>query len=131
MSVALPAVLPKKVDAATLSQWQLISLNFAKHHLAVWSMYILVVLYLMAIFAEVVAPSVPNRNNLDHAFCPPQLLRWSWTNGVHVRPLTQRLDPITLRRTYIEETDKPIPVGLFARGESYDFWGLFPTNIHL
>lgn len=131
MSVALPAALPKKLDAATLSQWQLIGLNFAKHRLAVWSMYVLTLLYLTAIFAEVVSPSVPNRNNLDHAFCPPQLLRWSWSNGLHVRTLTQRLDPITLRRTYIEETDKPIAVGLLVRGESYDFWGLFPTNIHL
>ena len=131
MSVALPTALPKKLDAATLSQWQLIALNFAKHRLAVWSMYVLTLLYLTAIFAEVVAPSVPTRNNLDHAFCPPQLLRWNWANGLHVRPLTQRLDPITLRRTYIEETDKPIPVGLLVRGEAYDFWGLVPTNIHL
>ncbi|HEX8325565.1 MAG TPA: ABC transporter permease [Tepidisphaeraceae bacterium] len=125
------AALPNRVDAATLSQWQLIGLNFAKHKLAVWSTYVLALLYAVALLAEFVAPALPNHSDLAHQYCPPQLLRWSWGHGLHVRPMNQRLDPVTLRRTYIEDTNGVIPVGLFVHGDKYDLWGLIPMDRHL
>ncbi|RYZ59566.1 MAG: hypothetical protein EOP08_15415, partial [Proteobacteria bacterium] len=117
------APLDVKRDAATLGQWQLIGINFAKHRLAVWSTYVLVLLYAVALFAEVVAPAAPGRGDLDHQYCPPQLLRWNWEHGLHVRAMDQRVDPISLRRTYVEDANHAIPIRLFARGDAYELWG--------
>lgn len=120
----------RKLDAGSLSQWQLVRINFAKHRLAVWSLYVLVMLYVIAIFAEFIAPQQPMKKDLDYQYCPPQLLRWNWSDGLHVRHMRQMLDPITLRRTYVEE-NKTVPVGLFVKGDPYRLWGLFPMERHL
>ncbi|MGC4032130.1 MAG: ABC transporter permease [Tepidisphaeraceae bacterium] len=129
-ALVAPAKTPK-IDASTLSQWQLIRLNFAKHRLAVWSTYILVFLYAVAIFAEFFAPGLPNDSDLAHQYCPPQLIRFDFKNGLHVRAMTQQQNPITLRRTYTEEPDSVIPVGLFVKGEPYHLWGLIPMQRRL
>ncbi len=120
----------KPIDAGSLSQWQLVRINFSKHRLAVWSLYLLVTLYAIAVFAEFVAPQKSMTRDLDYQYCPPQLLRWNWNDGLHVRALSQRLDPITLRRTYVE-LDTAVPIRFFARGEPYHLWGLVPLKRHL
>ena len=121
---------PQVPNAASLSQWRLIAINFSKHRLAVWSTYVLILLYGVAVFAEFVAPQTPGVSNLDFQYCPPQLPRWNWTNGLHVRPMTQRLDLVTLRRTYVEDAAAAVPIGFFVRGQPYSFWGLFPADRH-
>lgn len=118
-------------DTASLSQWQLIRMGFAKHWLAVASLHLLVLLALIAAFAEFVAPLTSTYRNLDYQYCPPQLLRFNFTNGLHVRAVTMQVDPITLRRTYSEPVDQVIKLGLFVRGESYKMWGFIPMNRHL
>ena len=40
-------------------------------------------------------------------------------------------DPETLRKVYVEDTSRRYPVRLFVRGDTYRFWGLFETDIHL
>lgn len=118
-------------DAGTLSQWQLIRLNFAKHRLAVIALNLLIVLYLVAIFAEMVAPMSPNTKHLGHLYAPPQLVRVNLEHGLHVRKLVQRVDPVTLRRTYAESADEVIRMGVFVRGEPYRLFGLIPASVKL
>jgi peptide/nickel transport system permease protein len=120
-----------KHDTATLSQWQLIRLNFARHRLAVIALNLLVVLYLIAIFAEMVAPMNPNTKHLGHLYAPPQLVRVSLEHGIHVRTLSQNVDPVTLRRTYVELPDQVIRLGVFVRGEPYRLFGLIPGSVRL
>ncbi len=120
----------KKFDAGSLSQWQLVRINFSKHRLAVWSMYLLILLYSVAVFAEFVAPQPSMKGDLDYQYCPPQLLRWNLHDGMHVRKVRQVLDPITLRRTYVEE-QVAVPIGFFVRGDPYHLWGLIPMERRL
>ena len=54
------------------SQWQLVLRRFSRHKLAVLSAFMLVLLYLIAIFAEFVSPQVPGRISAEFAYCPPQ-----------------------------------------------------------
>jgi peptide/nickel transport system permease protein len=119
------------VGIGAMSQWQLIRLGFARHKLAVISLHVLVLLYLIAIFAEFFAPSTPQNRNLDFQYCPPQVLHWSPSNGLHVSAMRLVMDPITLRKTYIEETNVAVPVSFFARGDEYNLWGLLPMRLHL
>jgi peptide/nickel transport system permease protein len=128
------AVAPEPAESigiGAMSQWQLIRLGFARHKLAVIALNALVLLYSIAIFAEFFAPSLPQNRSLDFQYCPPQLLRWSPANGLHVRAMRLVMDPITLRKTYVEEKTAPVPVSFFVSGDEYRLWGLFPTHLHL
>jgi peptide/nickel transport system permease protein len=122
---------PDDRPAAAMSQWQLIRRRFAKHKLAVASLYVLALLYLLAAFAEFVATYTPNRRNIDFSYCPPQLPRFSFTQGLYTYAMKLHTDPITFRRTYVEQRESPVPLRILARGDSYRFWGLIPMNRHL
>ncbi len=117
--------------AAVMSQWQLIRRRFAKHKLAVGAVYILSLLYLMAIFAEFVAPYAPNARNIDFSYCPPQLPRFSFSHGLHTLAMKSQIDPITFRRTYLEQRDDSVRLGFLTKGSSHRFWGMVPMNRHL
>jgi peptide/nickel transport system permease protein len=114
-----------------MSQWQLIRRSFAKHHLAVVSLHLLILLYLLAVVAETVSPYSPGKYDLDHQYCPPQLPRWNAQHGLHTRAMELTVDPVTFRKTYVERTDAVVPLGLFVKGEPYHFWGLIPMERRL
>ena len=76
-----------------MSQWQLIRLGFARHKLAVLSLNVLFLLYLIAAFAEFFSPYTAQKRNLDLQYCPPQLLYWSWSQGLHVHAMNARGRP--------------------------------------
>ncbi|MEM8875627.1 MAG: ABC transporter permease, partial [Planctomycetota bacterium] len=80
--------------------------------------------YLVAIFAEPLAPQNPNSRNLDFTYCPPQLVSFSFADGLHTHAMQRHVDPVTLRRTYVQRDDLSIPIGLFVKGEPYRLWGL-------
>ncbi|MFC1806079.1 hypothetical protein ACFL09_03770, partial [Planctomycetota bacterium] len=84
-----------------LSQWQLIRRHFVRHRLAVAGLYLLIVLYIIAVFAEFFAPYVPRHKDIDHAYCPPQLPRVSLRHGFYTYAVTRDVDPINFRKTYI------------------------------
>jgi len=117
--------------ARTQSQWHLIRRRFARHRVAVIALYLLVLLYLLAIFAEFVAPYPADARDLDHPYCPPQLPRLSLDHGLHVRRLVCQVDPITFRKSYRQDANDAIPLGLFVRGEPYKLWGLIPMERRL
>lgn len=118
-------------QAAYLSQWQLTKRKFAKHRLAVWSVWLLLLMYAVALFAEFVAPQLPRSRDLDFQYCPPQLVRFSFEHGLHTYAMERQIDPVTLRRTYVERSDQVIPLGVLVEGEPYRLWGLIPMDTRL
>lgn len=56
----------------TASQFQLIWWRFRKHRLAVFGGIVLVIIYLMAIFADFLAPYHPNAHDAKHIYAPPK-----------------------------------------------------------
>ncbi|MES2460416.1 MAG: ABC transporter permease [Armatimonadota bacterium] len=121
---------PEKGAAATLSQWQLISLRFSKHHLAVGSLLLLMVLYSVALFAEFCAPYSSGWSNVNMIYAPPQLPKYSASAGLHVDRMERRINPLTLKNYYLRTQDT-VPVGFFVKGEPYKLWGLIPSDRHL
>ena len=119
-----------KNTIGAMSQWQLIRLGFARHKLAVLGLNVLVLLYLLAIFAEFFAPQTSAQRNLDFQYCPPQIVRWTWSNGLHVRAMRLVIDPVTLRKTYVEEKTVPVPVFFFVKGSEYRLFGMIPMQRH-
>lgn len=113
-----------------MSQYQLIRIRFAKHKLAVGGMLGLAVLYFIAIFGEFFAPHSNQWRDLDHAYCPPQVIRFNLREGLHVRAMTRKVDPVTFRQNYVEERDVRVPLAFLAKGEPYELWGLIPLERH-
>lgn len=113
------------VSEGSMSQWQLIRLRFSKHFLAMVSLNVLVVLYVMALFAEFVAPYPSDSKFDDYSYCPPQLPKFSFENGLYVYFQEARVNDVTLKRDYREDRDTIVPLGFFVAGEPYKLWGLF------
>jgi peptide/nickel transport system permease protein len=118
------------VEKGALSQWQLIRLRFSKHKLAVASMYTLIVLYTVALFAEFLAPTTKDARNYDYMWCPPQMPSFSFSEGLHVKGMVNRTNPITLETYYLRRDDVIVPLGFFVKGEPYRLWGLIPMERH-
>ena len=125
-----PPTTPNPQDLGSLSQWQLIRLRFVKHRLALYSFYVILVLYGLALFAEFFAPTTKDWNDIDFIFCPPQLPRFSFENGFYVVALEKQKDPITLRRYFTRDPDHIIQLGFFVKGEPYELWGFIPMESH-
>jgi peptide/nickel transport system permease protein len=115
-------------ERGSLSQWALIWRRFLKHRLALASMFLLAVLYALALGAEFFAPYTRRWRDLSHAYCPPQLPRFA--HGFYVPAMKQLKDPLTLQKTYLEDQERIVKLGFFVRGEPYRFWGLFTLDRH-
>ena len=119
-----------KASLAQASQWRLISRRFGRHRLAVAAMYVLIVLYFVAAFAEFFAPYTSRWYDLEHAYCPPQLPRLSLRHGLYVYAVRRHRDEITKRLIYVEDRGETIPLGFCVKGEPYRFLGLIPCQRH-
>jgi peptide/nickel transport system permease protein len=118
------------------SQYQLMWWKFKKHHLAMIAGPVLIFLYLLAIFCEFLAPTLPTRRFVDHKNMRPVTIHFVDEDGVFsLRPfiynMKMGIDPETFRREYVEVTSEKYPLKLFFTGDPYKMWGLFETNIHL
>lgn len=113
----------------TLMWWR-----FKQHKLALWSLYVIGFLYFVAAFAEFLAPYDPFKPSKLHAYVPPQqvhLFHEGSFVGPFVYGLDRKRDPETARLTFNEDMNKVLPIKLFHRGDSYHFWGLWETDLHL
>ena len=118
------------------SQWQLARWRFFKHKMAVIALVILAVYYLVALFAEFVAPYDPHNFEKELVLAPPQLPRFIDDEGrYHLRPFVYRMektiDQTTWQISYAEVRSERYPIHLLVRGEPYKLWSLIPGDLHL
>lgn len=113
-----------------LSQWQLIRIRFLKHKPAVAAMFILLVLYFMAVFAEFFAPYNQDVGNVNYIYCPPQMPKFSFEHGFYTDKLERAKDPISLKNYYVD-TGEIIKLGFFVEGEPTRLFGLIPMQTRL
>lgn len=119
------------------NQWQLIWWKFRKHRLAMLAGLVTILLYVVTLFAEFVAPYSAGTYSAQHTFLPPQSINFfQWTDAgwrfyPHVYGHKVQVDPESFKRTYVVDETIIYPVGLFVRGEEYKLWGLFTLDVHL
>jgi len=115
------------------SQWKLVWWRFRKHRLAVVGTVIVLIIYMIALFAEFFAPFTPGAFDADYTYAPPQRLHFFDDDGfgLYVYGYRSKLNEETLVRTFVVDENKKIPVRLFARGNEYRLWGLFESDLHL
>jgi peptide/nickel transport system permease protein len=121
----LPPEDPIKVaSVGQLSQWELIGMRFRRHRLAVFSLFVLAVLYFTAAFAEFFAPYSRDWRDLNYMHAPPQLPKFSFAHGWYTEALVQDRDPITFQRRYVVIPNEVVPLSFFVKGEPYRMWGM-------
>ncbi|MDB5536667.1 MAG: Peptide transporter permease [Devosia sp.] len=132
------ATLLPAAGMADAGQWKLMVWRFRRHRLAVVSLGIVVLLYLVAIFAEFLAPYGPDLTRPQYTYAPPQGISFvdhaadgalSW--NPHAAGYDITVDQEAMRRTFTPNPDKIMPLGFFVRGEPYKLWGLFSADLHL
>lgn len=131
------AEIPETEDEAyyVASQWQLMGRKFRQHKLAIAGLVVIALFYLVAIFAEFVAPYQSLSRHPEYIYCQPQRIRFIDQGRLNLRPFVygfqRSRDPDTLRSVYTLDKTKKYPIRLFVRGDSYKFWGLWETDLHL
>jgi len=119
------------------SQWRLVWWKFKRHRLAMIGLTIVVVLYLIAIFAEVLSTRDPNEVNAAYTYAPPQRLglfreeNGERVFGLHVNGYQSEIDLETLARTFTIDEDQIVPVGFWVKGFEYNLFGFIPMDRHL
>jgi peptide/nickel transport system permease protein len=125
----------KGEDFYRAGQWQLVWWKFRHHKLANIGAVVLAVFYLFAIFAEFGAPYLPLHRFKDYVTMAPSKIHIRDTQGRFQRPFVYGIirgrDPVTFRPVYEADTEAIYPIKLFVRGDEYEFWGLFTTDLHL
>lgn len=124
-------------DTATSNQRSLIWRRFKKHKLAHASLWIIIVVYLIALFAPFLAPKQADFYDAQYPYAPPQQVRMYDPGngegfGLYVHAYTQELDPVSWNREYTVDPDQPIRLELFQNtGDYYSVLGLFETDLRL
>lgn len=125
----------EEAELYVASQWQLIWWQFRKHKLAMIGVLIIAFLYLLAIFCEFLSPYTQTTRFPEYVNAPPQRVHFFDEGKFGLRPfvygLKRERDPETYRRVYPVDKTKEYPIHFFVRGETYKFWGLFETDLHL
>ncbi|MBX2999705.1 MAG: ABC transporter permease [Caldilineaceae bacterium] len=122
----------EKVYVASYAQ--LMWWRFLKHRMAVISAVVVIFLYLVAAFAEFVAPYDPEHSFVVYRFMTPTAVRIVDADGNWQRPFVygtiRDRDPNTLRNIYVEDTSVIYPIRFFVEGPEYKMWNIWPMNTH-
>jgi peptide/nickel transport system permease protein len=121
----------ERISVAT--QWQLMWWRFKKHRLAMISTAVVLLFYLVVIFADFLAYSDPLASEAQRSLLPPQQIHWfdEGRFSPHVLGLTGVRDPMTFKRVYTPDPSQKIPIRFFVSGFQYYVFGLIPLRLHL
>ncbi len=115
------------------SNVQLMVWRFRKHKAAVVSTVVVLLLYLVALFVEFIAPYDPQGKFVKYKLAPPSTIHIIDSEGNWHTPFiygtNKERDVTTLRNYYREDTTRIYPIHFFVRSDApYKLWGLFTLN---
>jgi peptide/nickel transport system permease protein len=121
-----------RIAAAT--QLELTWWRFRKHRLAVVSGIVVILFYLIVVFADFLAVTPPHATDAARSYIPPQAIHWFDQDGSfkpHVYALKGRRDLRTFKLHYAPDpTDRRYLVW-FAEGYPYLLFGIFEVKTHI
>lgn len=117
-----------------LTQTALIWKRFRKHKLAMVGLIGTILIMLVVLFGEFIAPYTTTDYNSEYTYAPPQALQvvdeqGNW--GLHVHPLVMEQDPDTYALEFTPDESEKVDVGFFVKGAEYELLGLIPWDRHL
>jgi peptide/nickel transport system permease protein len=124
--------LAKARALAGASQWRLTWRRFRRHRLALICGVIILLFYVVVVFAEFFATTDPHRPNAQLSLIPPQQIHW-FDNGSfspHIYRIVRKRDA-SFNLVYTPDPTAKIPVRFFTRGFEWKLFGLIQTDLHL
>jgi peptide/nickel transport system permease protein len=136
------AVAPRSaaMDKATAyyetPQWKLMWRRFRKHKVALWMLHVVILLYVICLNCDFLAPYDPSEIHAKSVDMPPQVVHLGFVGGhalpqLYVHPFEMTQDPITLERRYSVIPQERTPIQWFVRGLEWKFMGLVSSDLHL
>lgn len=118
---------------AVATQWQLMWRRFRKHRLAMLGAVVVVLFYLVVLFADFLAYVNPEVSDAQRGLIAPQGIQWFHDGQFkpHVFALVGERDPATFKRVYTVDPTQIVPLTFFAPGFDYKLFGFIPANRHL
>ena len=110
--------------------WRKKLARFYRNKFALTAGIIILLLYILVIFAPFIAPYSSNKNFKDKFFHPPTKIHFSDQNGLR-RPFIYETKVNEGWANYEITEDKKHTLKFFHRGESYKLLGFFESDIHL
>ncbi len=114
-----------------LSQFQLMWRKFKRSRAAIIGGIVVFLLYMMALFANFLAPYGGDQRNTDFLYVPPMALHFDFSTGFYVNELKKNIDLETLLTTYVSLPDTKMPIRFFVHNQPYKLIGLFESDVHL
>ena len=123
------------------SQWTLMWRKLQKHKLAKFSLVILAILYIGALFADFFAPYGLEEFSALYKNTAPTKIYWEDEEGNFSRPYVYKLEKknirervdgkLSFRTEIVEDTSKKYYIELFVEGIEYKLLGFIPCSTHL
>ncbi|MBQ3232344.1 MAG: ABC transporter permease [Clostridia bacterium] len=117
------------------SQWTLMWRKLQKHKLAKFSLILLLILYIGALFADFLAPYGLEEFSALYKDTAPTKVYWKDEEGKFTRPDVHKLKKVNDKKTWTviitEDPSEKYYLDFFVEGVEYELFGLIPTNIHL
>ncbi|HNS35051.1 MAG TPA: ABC transporter permease, partial [Mesotoga sp.] len=89
-----------------MSRWQLVWRALRKHKLGMVSLWILIIMYIIALLADFLSPTNPYEQTQGLSFAPPSRVHWTDESGKLTAPYiyawVMERDPETYRTTFVE-----------------------------
>ncbi|PNS42554.1 ABC transporter permease [Mesotoga sp. B105.6.4] len=89
-----------------MSRWQLVWRALRKHKLGMISLWILIIMYIIALLADFLSPTNPYEQTQGLSFAPPSRVHWTDESGKLTAPYiyawVMERDPETYRTTFVE-----------------------------
>ncbi len=117
------------------SQWTLMWRKLKKHKLAKISLFVLLLLYLGALFADFIAPYGLEEFSSLYKNTAPTQVYWVDENGSFSRPYVFKLKKFNNKETWTveitEDTSEKYYLSFFVEGIEYKLFGFIPCSTHL
>ena len=118
------------------SYFQLVWRRFRRSTVSIVGAFMVLMLVLLAIFADFFSPTSLYQIDLKSSFIPPQRVHFIDHEGkFHLVPFvynyTYTLDPKTFQVYWAEDESKAYEIKFFVQGPEYKLLGLIPTKLHL
>lgn len=118
------------------SQWKLMGIKFKKHKTAIVGLWILIILYFIALFCDYLSPYDPNERFVSYMQAPPMKIHFIDEDGkLSLKPFVyeykMEIDSESYKRTYTENKDTKYYITLFTRGSTHKILGILKTDFRL
>ena len=118
------------------SYFDLVWRRFRRSPISIIGALMVLMLVILAVFADFFSPTSISSIDLQASFIPPQRVHFFDTEGkFHLRPFVYNyvytLDPVTFQVKWAEDQTKAYEIKFLVQGPAYKLFGLIPSKLHL